>query len=83
MLPSITPEASAWLTQKVGAMFANHLRNSPETGLSGDFYCQIVDVETECNGLMSYDRAIPKVDAKKIAEMIRSNAPKLLPLKAM
>lgn len=79
VLPTITPEASAWLTQKVSEMFAKHLRNSPKTGLSGDFYCQIVDVETECDGLMSYDRVVAKVNALKIAEAIRSSMPKLLP----
>jgi hypothetical protein len=78
VLPTITPEASAWLTQKVSAMFAEHLRNAPESGLSGDFYCQLVDVETECDGLMSYDRVMPKVDAQKVAEAIHAAMPKIV-----
>lgn len=77
VLPSITPEASAWLTKKVSDMFANNLKNAVRTGLSGDFYCQIVDVETECDGLMSYDREVSKVDAEKIAAAIRTATPAL------
>src|SRR6202007_1172201 len=36
-------------------------------GLSAAVYTQTTDVETECNGLMTYDRAIIKVDAEKAA----------------
>jgi hypothetical protein len=34
-----------------------------EKGLSAAVYTQLTDVETECNGLMTYDRAVTKVDA--------------------
>ncbi len=78
VLPDITPEASAWLTKQVGDFFGGFLRNTSQTGLSGLFYCQLVDVETECDGLISYDRAVSKVDAAKVAEAIRANTPKLL-----
>ncbi|CAB9497306.1 family 2 [Seminavis robusta] len=37
-----------------------------EMGLSGGVYTQITDVETECNGLLTYDR-IMKVDPAAIA----------------
>ena len=33
-----------------------------ELGLSAAIYTQTTDVETECNGLLTYDRAIPKLD---------------------
>jgi beta-galactosidase/beta-glucuronidase len=33
-----------------------------ERGLSAAVYTQLTDVETECNGLVSYDRAVIKVD---------------------
>jgi hypothetical protein len=36
------------------------LRNS--FGLSAAIYTQTADVETECNGLMTYDRAVSKLD---------------------
>mmetsp|Transcript_17431 Transcript_17431/g.26466 ORF Transcript_17431/g.26466 Transcript_17431/m.26466 type:complete len:301 (-) Transcript_17431:402-1304(-) len=38
-----------------------------EFGISGAVYTQITDVETECNGLLTYDR-IFKVDPRNIAE---------------
>jgi hypothetical protein len=38
-----------------------------ETGLSAAIYTQITDVETECNGLLTYDRRIIKADADSIA----------------
>jgi hypothetical protein len=36
-----------------------------EKGLSAAVYTQLTDVETECNGLMTYDRAVTKVDAQQ------------------
>jgi hypothetical protein len=47
------------------------LSDSP--GLSAAVYTQITDVETECNGLMTYDREIIKPDAAKIAEANRGH----------
>ena len=80
VMPNITPEGRNWLAQKVGGDFySRFLQNTSKTGLSGLFYCQLVDVETECNGLISYDREIPKVDPDKVAQTIRSNTPKLAP----
>ncbi len=40
-------------------------------GLSAAVYTQTADVETECNGLMTYDCAIIKFDLKKTAEANR------------
>jgi hypothetical protein len=37
-------------------------------GLSAAVYTQTTDVEVEVNGLMTYDRAVVKMDAKRIAE---------------
>ena len=39
-----------------------------ERGLSAAVYTQLTDVETECNGLVSYDRAVIKVDPVTIEE---------------
>jgi beta-galactosidase/beta-glucuronidase len=36
-----------------------------DPGLSASIYTQITDVETECNGLMTYDREIIKMDERK------------------
>jgi len=76
MIPTLTPDGKEWLTRRVGRMFSNRLGNTMQSGLSGSFYCQIVDTETECDGLMSYDRAVPKVDAKAVAARIRGTLPK-------
>jgi hypothetical protein len=46
-------------------------------GLSAAIYTQITDVETECNGLLTYDRAVIKVDVKKVAAANRGQVPKL------
>ena len=40
--------------------------------MSGAIYTQTTDVEGEVNGLMTYDRAIIKVDIEKLAEINRS-----------
>ncbi len=40
-------------------------------GLSAAVYTQTTDVEGEVNGLMTYDRAVIKVDADKIAKLHR------------
>lgn len=36
-----------------------------KTGLSAGVYTQTTDVEGECNGLMTYDRAVEKVDKQR------------------
>lgn len=40
-------------------------------GLSAAVYTQTTDVETEANGLMTYDRAMLKVDEKKLRKAIK------------
>jgi hypothetical protein len=40
-------------------------------GLSAAVYTQITDVETECNGLMTYDRKVAKLDP---GELVRANS---------
>jgi concanavalin A-like lectin/glucanase superfamily protein/glycosyl hydrolase family 2 len=45
------------------------LRDSP--GLSAAVYTQWTDVEAECNGLWTYDRAVLKVDAREAARVHR------------
>ncbi len=76
-LPNLTPAAGAWLTNEVCNFFANYLRDARKSGRSGLFYCQVVDTETECDGLMSYDRMVAKVDPAAVAAAIRANQPKL------
>jgi hypothetical protein len=79
VLPDITPDAKIWLNKQVGDFYRKFLQDTTQTGRSGQFYCQLVDVETECDGLISYDRVVPKVDPEQIAEAIRANMPTLQP----
>jgi len=46
-------------------------------GLSAAVYTQIADTETECNGLLTYDRDVIKVDVQKVAAANRGLVPKL------
>jgi len=47
------------------------------SGLAAAIYTQITDVETETNGLMTYDRAVVKVDPARIAAANRGEFPVL------
>jgi len=49
-----------------------------EMGLSAAVYTQTTDVETECNGLMTYDREILKVDPERIRAANTGNVPVLV-----
>ncbi len=50
-------------------------------GLSAAVYTQITDVETEANGLLTYDRAIVKVDEKRIAAVNSGDLSKIPAIK--
>jgi hypothetical protein len=45
--------------------------------LSAAIYTQITDVETECNGLLTYDRAVVKVDLAKVRDANQGRVPAL------
>ncbi len=63
------------------ARYCNLLRKAYDLertqGLSAVVYTQTTDVETECNGMFTYDRAVLKVDLKKVAAANRGNVPKI------
>jgi beta-galactosidase/beta-glucuronidase len=40
-------------------------------GLSGAVYTQLTDVETECNGLLTYDRKVVKLSIEEVAAAIQ------------
>lgn len=44
-------------------------------GLSAAVYTQTTDVETECNGLLTYDRAVLKIEARDALEANRGERP--------
>jgi len=43
-------------------------------GMTGQFFCQLYDTESECDGLLSYDRAVWKVDFEHIAKAARGES---------
>jgi hypothetical protein len=51
-----------------------------ERGLAAAIYTQITDVETECNGLLTYDRAVVKVDVDRVAAANRGRLPRIVPV---
>src|SRR5205823_3407568 len=57
------PELTAAYLQLVSS-----LRLLIPRGLSAAVYTQTTDVEVEVNGLMTYDRAVVKMDEKRITE---------------
>ena len=69
-IPAVSAASKAWMTREVMGLFHNFIFNTNHSAQSGDFYCQIVDVETECDGLMSYDRAVWKVHPEDIRDTI-------------
>jgi hypothetical protein len=65
------PDA-ATLNERSGKLL-DRLRNLRDSfGLSGAVYTQTADVETECNGLLTYDRAVVKLDPAVTEAAIRS-----------
>jgi hypothetical protein len=63
------------------ARYCNLLRRAydleREHALSAIVYTQTTDVETECNGLLTYDREVLKVDPAKVAAANRGHVPKI------
>ncbi len=58
-------DSSAALTDAYVAL-ARRLRPLLGQGLAAAVYTQLSDVETEVNGLLTYDRAVLKVDAERV-----------------
>jgi len=59
----------ATLDERIGKLLDGLRVLRDSFGLSGAVYTQTADVETECNGLLTYDRAVAKLDPA-IAEAI-------------
>ena len=53
--------------KKLIDVYRNEIYPCIKEGLSGCVLTQLYDVEKECNGLITYDRKVLKVDAKRIA----------------
>jgi hypothetical protein len=67
MLPDGNELASQY-TQTIKHVWRLHVQR----GLSAAIYTQTADVETECNGLQTYDRAVAKIDPNVLLTANRS-----------
>lgn len=65
-----------WYTDEMLKFYGDNVQDGSRMGTSGNFKCQLIDVETEANGLLSYDRAVWKVEPEKIREACRGGAAK-------
>jgi hypothetical protein len=70
-------------SKKLGNQYARLLSKAwtlkDNPGLCAVVYTQTTDVETECNGLMTYDRAVLKVDPELAAAANRGEVPDTTP----
>jgi hypothetical protein len=66
------------LTERYGKLLERvHILND-SFGLSAAIYTQTTDVETECNGLLTYDRAVTKLDLAAMQTANRGDIQKTL-----
>jgi hypothetical protein len=68
------------LTRRYEKLLQGVYRLKEKPGLSAAVYTQTTDVETEANGLLTYDRAVIKVDLQRVAAANKgdfSRVPKL------
>jgi hypothetical protein len=75
------PDAEA-LTRRYERLLRAVWTMQREQGLAAAIYTQITDVETEGNGLLTYDRAVIKPDLERIAAANQGRLPRLVPVVA-
>jgi hypothetical protein len=63
------------LTRKYVDLWRKVHQLKEESGLSAAVYTQWTDVEAECNGLLTYDRKVVKVEAEQAAAVHQGKAP--------
>ena len=61
-LPKLDQKSKDWFTKQVARLYADLWTQKDSNGMTGQFFCQLYDTESECDGLVSYDRAVWKVD---------------------
>jgi hypothetical protein len=69
--------SSAELTRKYEQLLKRVHELKEKSGLSAAVYTQTTDVETEINGLMTYDRAVIKVDVDRVAAINKGDTSKM------
>ena len=67
-----TPAA---LTREYAKLLARTYQLVGDPGLSAAIYTQITDVESEVNGLLTYDREVIKMDVGKVADANQGKVP--------
>ncbi len=65
-LPKLDEKSKAWFTAQVARLYTDLWAQKDRNGMTGQFFCQLYDTESECDGLVSYDRAVWKVDPEVI-----------------
>jgi len=63
------------LTRKYLDLWRKVWQLKEKAGLCATVYTQLTDVETECNGLLTYDRAVEKVDVQQVSEAQHGRIP--------
>ena len=63
------------LTRRYLDLWREVWRLEAKPGLSAAVYTQLTDIETECNGLLTYDRAVEKADVRQLAAAHRGKVP--------
>jgi hypothetical protein len=66
---------AATLTQRYVSFWRSIWSYKDDPGLCAAVYTQTTDVETECNGLMTYDREVIKVDPDEAAAAAQGDFP--------
>jgi beta-galactosidase/beta-glucuronidase len=74
---------SAELTRKYERLLQRVYALKQERAMSAAVYTQTTDVETEANGLLTYDRAVVKVDAERVAAANKGDFSKVPELKVL
>jgi hypothetical protein len=70
-LPELDEKSKAWFTVEVSRLYTHLWEQKDSGGMTGQFYCQLYDTESECDGLVSYDRQVWKVDTNILSRAAR------------
>ena len=70
-LPKLDDKSRAWFTREVARLYTDLWAQKDDNGMTGQFFCQLYDTESECDGLVSYDRAVWKVDPDVLRKAAR------------
>jgi len=82
--PGGTVLASPWEMTTHYVQLLRHVhREKAEHGMSAAIYTQLTDIEGECNGFLTYDRAVVKMDLDKVVAANRGTFPPLPEVKVL